>query len=102
MHNGVEAGVKETALRLLKRGAVTVNEAAEWAMVSRQAVHLWMREAGLKPGRWKKARKAHAAAAFKREYAEQCRRPTKTALRVEAAEAKSAWDWKTNAPWQEG
>lgn len=49
---------RKLAMRLLRRGEITVNEAAQIALVSRQRVRIWCETAGIDP---RKARVAWMA-----------------------------------------
>jgi hypothetical protein len=46
---------RSTAMRMLRLGQITINEAAQIALVSRQRVRVWCENAGLEP---RKARQA--------------------------------------------
>lgn len=50
---------RKTAMRMLRKGEVTISEAAAIALVSRQRVRVWCEDAGIDPA---KARRAWLAA----------------------------------------
>jgi hypothetical protein len=54
---------RSTAVRMLRLGQITINEAAQIALVSRQRVRVWCENAGIDP---RKARQAWIAGILQR------------------------------------
>lgn len=92
--SGITPQVRKKLVKALLKGHVTPAEVAAWAMVSKEAVRLWITARGFDP-RQKRARYAQR---YLDELISPGLKPGVTERRGDAEEAKSAWDWKQGAP----
>ncbi len=88
----IEPAVKRAIMALLKRGAISVQQAADLACVSRQAINLWVVKEG-----WDMKLRQDAFAA--REFAKLMgtnlnRQKSKRELRQDAEAAQEMWEWR--------
>lgn len=90
MPEPIDATVKRALMTLLRRGAITVGDAARLGAVSRQAVLKWVKAEGLDIAQ---RHSAFAAREFKRLLVTD-RKASKAELRRQAEEAEEMWRWR--------
>jgi DNA transposition AAA+ family ATPase len=83
---------RKKLLRMLEKGEITVKQAADYAMVSKECVRGWI------GGRFdpQTRHEAHARRLIERTISPD-RKPAAAERRAEAERAKETWDWKNDA-----
>lgn len=84
----IDPFARKVALKLLAKGQASPGELAPLAGVSRQVVEMWARRAGID---WRAKRDERLAMAWEKALG-RLKSSTKAKMRIEADEAKVAWD----------